>query len=231
MGDCEKFLNTYKLKDIKGVLLDFDGTIVPSERVFLHSWQEVFKNKYQCSFTVKEYIEYELERDTKLIDYLIESNRLRSDIEKSVLMQAVYDKYVIEYGNMLRDIDFGTELEHIAKWRNVGIKLSIVSTSRRKYIEMFFERYKDYIKIFSCILCREDVKMLKPNPMVYLLAAECLGLECSKCLVVEDSAKGIEGAMAAHMKVIKVLKNTFSIDGSSTDVDIPVVQSIEDIIF
>lgn len=231
MGDCEKFLSTYKLKDIKGMLLDFDGTIVPSEQVFLHSWQEVFKNKYQCSFTDKEYIEYELERDTKLIDYLIESNRLRADIEKSVLMQAVYDRYVIEYGNMLRDIDFGTELEHIAKWRSAGIKLSIVSTSRRKYIEMFFERYKDYIKIFSCILCREDVKMLKPNPMVYLLAAERLGLERSKCLVVEDSAKGIKGAMAAHMKVIKVLKNTFSIDGSSTDVDIPVVQSIEDIIF
>lgn len=84
--------------------------------------------------------------------------------------------------------------------------------------------------MFSCILCREDVKMLKPNPMVYLLAAERLGLEDSKCLVVEDSAKGIEGAIAAHMKVVKVLKNTFSIDGSSTDVDIPVVQSIEDII-
>lgn len=230
MGDCEKFLSTYKLKDIEGVLLDFDGTIVPSEQVFLRSWQEVFKNKYQCSFTDKEYIEYELERDAKLIDYLIESNRLRSDIEKSVLMQAVYDEYVIGYSNMLSNIDFSTELEHIAKWRGAGIKLSIVSTSRRKYIEMFFERYKDYIKMFSCIFCREDVKMLKPNPMVYLLAAERLELECSKCLVVEDSAKGIEGALAAHMKVIKVLKNTFSIDGSSTDVDIPVVQSIEDII-
>ena len=230
MGDCKKFLSTYKLKDIKGVLLDFDGTIVPSEQVFLHSWQEVFKSKYQCSFTDKEYIKYELERDTKLIDYLLKSNRLRSDIEKSELMQAVYDKYVIEYSNMLRDIDFEPELEHIAKWRSAGIKLSIVSTSRRKYIQMFFERYKNYIKMFSCILCREDVKMLKPNPMVYLLAAERLGLEDSKCLVVEDSAKGIEGAIAAHMKVVKVLKNTFSIDGSSTDVDIPVVQSIEDII-
>lgn len=230
MGDCEKFLNVYKLENIKGILLDFDGTIVPSEQVFLHSWQEVFKNKYQCSFTSREYIEYELKRDTKLIDYLIRSNRLRSDIEESVLMQAVYDKYVIEYSNMLRNIDFSTELEHIAKWERAGIKLSIVSTSKRDYIKMFFERYKDYVKMFSCILCREDVKILKPNPMVYLLAAKHLGLENSKCLVIEDSTKGVEGAMAAHMKVVRVLANTFSIDGNLTNFDIPVVQFIENIV-
>lgn len=84
--------------------------------------------------------------------------------------------------------------------------------------------------MFSYIFCREDVKMLKPNPMVYLLAAERLGLGYSRCLVIEDSTKGIEGAMAAHMKVVKVLANTLNIGGSSTNLDIPVVQSIEDII-
>lgn len=145
-------------------------------------------------------------------------------------MQDVYDKYDVEYSNMLKDTDFSTVLKHIKKWRSAGIKLSIVSTSRRNYIDMFFERYKDYKKMFSYIFCREDVKMLKPNPMVYLLAAERLGLGCSRCLVIEDSTKGIEGAIAAHMKVVKVLANTFDIGGSSTNLDIPVVQSIEDII-
>lgn len=230
MAHCEKFLNTYKLKDIEGVLLDFDGTIVPSEKVFFHAWQEIFMNKYQCLFTDKEYIEYELEKDTKLIDYLIECNRLSPGIEKSVLMQDVYDKYAVEYSNMLKDTDFSTVLGHIEKWRRAGIRLSIVSTSKHSYIEMFFERYKNYKTMFSYIFCREDVKMLKPNPMVYLLAAECLGVGHSKCLVIEDSTKGVEGAMAAHMKVVKVLANTINISGSSTNLDIPVVQSIENII-
>lgn len=230
MGNSKKFLDTYKLGDIKGILLDFDGTLVPSEKVFLYAWQETFENKFQCSFTEKEYVKYELERDTKLIDYLIENGRLDSNIGKSVFMQAVYDKYVIEYGNMLESTDYSPILEHIAKWKSAGIKLSIVTTSRHEYIEKFFEKYEDFKSLFSCVLCREDVKELKPNPMIYLLAAEKMGLEYSKCLVIEDSPKGIKGAMAAHMQVIRVVENTINMDGRLIDFDVPVLTSIKNIV-
>lgn len=230
MGDSKKFLDIYKLDDIEGILLDFDGTLVPSEKVFLHAWQEIFENKYQCPFTEKEYIKYELERNTQLIDYLVENGRLDPNIEKSVFMQAVYNKYAIEYSNMLESTDCSPILEHIAKWVKTGIKLSIVSTSRREYIKKFFEKYEDYKNLFSCVLCREDVKELKPNPMIYLLAAEKMGLEYSKCLVIEDSPKGIEGAMAAHMPVIRVVENTFNIEENLIDFEIPVLTSIKNII-
>ncbi len=230
MGNSQKFLGTYKLCDVEGVLLDFDGTLVPSEKVFLHAWQEIFQNKYQCGFTEKEYIKYELERNTQLVDYLIENDRLDPNVEKRVFMQDVYDKYVIEYSNMLGDTDCRPILEHIAKWAGTGIKLSIVSTSRREYVEKFFEKYEDWKNLFSCVLCREDVKELKPDPMIYLLAADKMGLEYSKCLVIEDSPKGVKGAMAAHMRVIRVVENTFKMESSLADFEIPVLTSIKNII-
>ena len=230
MGDIQKFLGTYKLSDIEGVLLDFDGTLVPSEKVFLHAWQEIFQKKYHCDFTEKEYIKYELERNTQLVDYLIKNDRLDPNIEKSVFMQDVYDKYVIEFGNMLESIDCRPILEHIAKWATTGIKLSIVSTSRREYTAKFFEKYEEWKNLFSCVLCREDVKELKPNPMIYLLAADKMGLEYSKCLVIEDSPKGVEGAMAAHMRVIRVVENTFKMESSLIDFEIPVLTSIKNVI-
>ena len=67
MCGLPQMLNFY-FYDFDSVLLDFDGTIVPSEKVFFHCWQEVFENNYNCSFSENEYIQYELEQDTELIN-------------------------------------------------------------------------------------------------------------------------------------------------------------------
>ena len=213
------------------VLLDFDGTIVPSEKVFLHCWQEVFASNYSCIFSEDEYIQYELKKDTQLINYLVANNRLTSKIDSKLMMENVYDSYSYKFQDMLKDNDFSKQLTHIWQWANEGIKLGIVSTSMRKYIEMFFEKYIDYRSMFSCIFCREDVEKLKPDPMVYLLAADQLKLAPPRCLVVEDSLKGIIGALSAQMKVIRVLENTFDIDACTLECEVLTAQSIADIVF
>lgn len=229
MDKISKYIDKYKIENIQGILLDFDGTIVPSEKVFLDTWKDVFMNKYQCVFTNEEYIKYELEKDTKLIDYLLDCNRLDRNWTKQELMQSVYMDYAVNFQKMLEETDFTNTLDHIAKWEDAGIRLSIVSTSKRNYIEMFFNRYKIYREMFSYIFCREDVEKLKPDPMVYLLAARKLEIENSKCLVVEDSLKGLKGAIAAEMQVVRVLENTFIIKDFPLK-NVSTVNSIKDII-
>ena len=78
------------IDNIAGVLLDFDGTIVPSEKVFFQTWQEVFLTKYGCNFTLAEYIKYELEQNTQLINFLKEQQRIEAANSISELMQDVY---------------------------------------------------------------------------------------------------------------------------------------------
>lgn len=229
MDKISKYIDKYKIENIQGILLDFDGTIVPSEKVFLDTWKDVFMNKYQCVFTNEEYIKYELEKDTKLIDYLLDCNRLDRNWTKQELMQSVYMDYAVNFQKMLEETDFTNTLDYIAKWEDAGIRLSIVSTSNRNYIEMFFNRYKIYREMFSYIFCREDVEKLKPDPMVYLLAARKLEIENSKCLVVEDSLKGLKGAIAAEMQVVRVLENTFIIKDFPLK-NVSTVNSIKDII-
>lgn len=213
------------------VLLDFDGTIVPSEKIFLQSWQEVFNNKCSCTFTQEEYVKYELEQDAKLIDYLISCGKLSPKISVSNLMNEVYNRYAFYFQQMLEKYDFTKTLEHILQWFKIGIKLGIVSTSRRNYIAMFFEKNKKYRDIFSCIFCREDVKELKPNPMVYWLACHELKTSPLNCIVIEDSLKGIKGAISANMQVVRVLKNSIFVDDYVQKYTVPTVASIEDIVF
>jgi beta-phosphoglucomutase-like phosphatase (HAD superfamily) len=54
----------------------------------------------------------------------------------------------------------------------------------------------------SAIVTGQDVTRGKPDPQVFLLAAERLGIAPKYCAVVEDAVHGIEAANAAGMKSI-----------------------------
>ena len=57
---------------------------------------------------------------------------------------------------------------------------------------------------FDVVCTSSDVVRPKPAPDVYLLAAERLGVEPSRCLVLEDSPTGVRAALAAGMTAIQV---------------------------
>ncbi|MBI3320001.1 MAG: HAD-IA family hydrolase, partial [Candidatus Omnitrophica bacterium] len=53
-------------------------------------------------------------------------------------------------------------------------------------------------------ICAEDVTQGKPDPQVFLLAAQRLGIAPSRCVVVEDAPVGIQAARAAGMRTVAV---------------------------
>src|SRR5262245_71455 len=57
---------------------------------------------------------------------------------------------------------------------------------------------------FQAIVSAEDVQLGKPDPQVFLLAAERLGVPPPRCVVVEDAPAGIEAAHRAGMRAIGV---------------------------
>ena len=57
---------------------------------------------------------------------------------------------------------------------------------------------------FSVIIGNDETTHPKPDPQPYLLAAQRLGVEPSRCVALEDSPSGVRSATAAGMKVIVV---------------------------
>jgi HAD superfamily hydrolase (TIGR01509 family) len=57
---------------------------------------------------------------------------------------------------------------------------------------------------FDAIVTSEDVRLGKPDPEVFLLAAEGIGVPPARCLVFEDSVVGVQAARRAGMRVIGV---------------------------
>mmetsp|Transcript_35703 Transcript_35703/g.78234 ORF Transcript_35703/g.78234 Transcript_35703/m.78234 type:complete len:323 (+) Transcript_35703:36-1004(+) len=82
-------------------------------------------------------------------------------------------------------------------------------------------------KLDVCIL-GDDVSKLKPDPMIYVAAAEKLGIEPNKCVVVEDSMVGLRAAKGACMKcLITYTSSTASEDfyGEGADAKVPELEA------
>lgn len=78
-------------------------------------------------------------------------------------------------------------------------------------------------KLDVCIL-GDDVKKLKPDPLIYVTAAESLNIDPKNCVVIEDSMVGLRAAKGAGMKcLITYTKSTESEDfyGMGCDAKVP----------
>ena len=79
-------------------------------------------------------------------------------------------------------------------------RLAICSTSNEKAVQtivdvMFGPQRKRHISVFA----GDVVAAKKPDPAIYLLAKEQLGFHIGCCVVIEDSAIGLQAALAANM--------------------------------
>ena len=83
-----------------------------------------------------------------------------------------------------------------------GVPLALVSASPRVIVDTALKHVQPIP--FATTISADDVKVTKPDPEGYLKAASTLGVDISKCLILEDSATGVAAARASGAKVIAV---------------------------
>ncbi|XP_021285778.1 CBBY-like protein [Herrania umbratica] len=100
-----------------------------------------------------------------------------------------------------------------------GVKVAVCSTSNEKAVSavvscLLGPERAEKIKIFA----GDVVPRKKPDPAIYTLAANTLGVDPSSCVVVEDSAIGLAAAKAAGMTCI-VTKSSYTADEDFLNAD------------
>jgi HAD superfamily hydrolase (TIGR01509 family) len=76
--------------------------------------------------------------------------------------------------------------------------MAVVTSSRRDHFDLIHVG-SGLRPFFDFILCREDYRASKPDPEPYRLALQQSGREPCRCLVIEDSARGLAAAKAAGL--------------------------------
>ena len=86
----------------------------------------------------------------------------------------------------------------------MGIKLAVCSTSHERAVKAVVHHLlgEDREAKFDAILAGDVVSRKKPDPEIYHLAKERLGIEGEECVVVEDSRNGLLAAHSAGMNCI-----------------------------
>lgn len=100
----------------------------------------------------------------------------------------------------VREIEPVTALARAAHGR---LPLAVASGGSRPLVEAALA-VTGLAPLFDVVVCREDVPRGKPDPALFLLAADRLGLPAAGCLAYEDSDEGIAAAHAAGMPAVDV---------------------------
>ncbi|NLY18936.1 MAG: beta-phosphoglucomutase [Clostridiaceae bacterium] len=186
---------------IEAVIFDLDGVIVSTDEYHYQAWQKLADDEnIYFDRVINERLrgvgrmgclEIILERATR--DYTTEEKKELADRK---------NKYYRESLDKLSPADI---LPGVMEWlqtlKTKKIPAAIGSSSKNTGIIL------DRIELTDCfnvIISGNDVKKSKPDPEIFLLAAERLKVDPCRCLVVEDAVSGVEAGIAAGMKVLAV---------------------------
>ena len=117
----------------------------------------------------------------------------------AVCDEELMDKYISEKG-----IDTKPYAEYLLKYlKDNGYKTAIATATALERTEKYLKQVGLY-KYFDKIICASMVKKGKPEPDIYLKAAESLELMPCECIALEDSKNGIISASSAGCKTVMV---------------------------
>lgn len=186
---------------MKGIIFDLDGVIVSTDEQHYLGWQAL-ADKLGIPFSREVNNRFRGVSRMACMDILEEiGGKCYTDQEKLVYATWKNDYY----RNLLAELtpaDLSTEVKStLDALRAKGVKLAIGSSS--KNAKFILERIglADY---FDAISDGTNISRSKPDPEVFLNAAEFLGLKPAECLVVEDATAGVDAAHAGGMKAAVV---------------------------
>jgi HAD superfamily hydrolase (TIGR01509 family) len=179
------------------ILFDNDGVLVDTEPMFLEATRELLA-------TVGVRIDVETFRDLCLVQgksvFVLAERQGLSKPEILELRARRDARYMelIEEGVVVLDGVGGT----LAKLHGVR-PLAIVTSSLRPHFERI-HRQTGLLQYFEFVLADGDYARHKPHPDPYLAAAKRFDVACDRCLVIEDTERGLEAAHAAGMRCVAI---------------------------
>ena len=184
----------------KALLLDLDGTLLESERLWLIAEQQVME-RYGYAWTLADQhhcLGGPLERVSNYME--VKSNGSgRSEIIGNELLNAVAELFTTE------PLEWRPGAEDlVVQAHQLQIPTVIVTASWRSLLDTVMTRMSESVGTFSHSIAGDEVKNSKPHPEPYLCAAISVGVAIEDCLAIEDSPTGTQSAVSAGARVIAV---------------------------
>lgn len=173
-----------------------DGVIVDTEIYHFKAWKKLLHEEGI------ELTEEEFKRTFGMRNAEIIRRFLGPDVSAPVIQQLAGRKEEY-FRQFIRDhiMPNPGAIGLIGHLYEAGFLQAIASSAPRQNIELVLSSL-GIASFFMCIVSEEDVTSGKPDPQIFLIAANRLGVEPANCVVIEDSIAGVQAANAAGMRCI-----------------------------
>jgi beta-phosphoglucomutase len=183
----------------RAVLWDLDGTLVDSGELHWFSWRDTLQAE-AVPVTHQMFLDTFGQKNDRILRLWLGEDATEERIQR------IADAKEVEYRRLVQA--HGLEpLPGAREWMDRlhadGWKQAIASSAPRLNVEVMVN-VLNLSRDLDAIVAAEDVTAGKPDPQVFLKAADRLGVSTSGCIVVEDAAAGVEAARRAGMRCIGV---------------------------
>lgn len=183
----------------KAFLYDCDGTLADNMQAHKDSYVKVAADN---GLDMDEAIIDEFAGLPTVLVWNEINKRYNTSFDPAVVAEAKSTLFYNEYIGQTKPIEFVTAhlLAHAGK-----IKIGVVSGGRRKTVQKTLQTLGILDKV-EVLICAGETANGKPFPDPFLAAAEQLGVAPADCMVFEDGEAGVQAAIAAGMKWVRVDK-------------------------
>lgn len=184
--------------DFAGYIFDLDGTLIDTMPLHYRAWDRAMRDVGLPHALDEDYF-YKLGGipTRRVAEMFGEHYGIKLDADQVFHTKEAY------FFELQREAQLIEPVVTIARRLHATHPLAIASGGPRKVVRRSLE-VTGLSSLFRAVVTADDVIHGKPSPDMFLLAAQLLGVAPEACLVFEDAEPGIQGAIAAGMKVVRV---------------------------
>lgn len=204
----------------KAVIFDLDGVIVSTDRLHYRAWKRLADEQ---GWSFDEQVNQRLRGVSRRhsLQLILDHNHVvLSETERSLLCDRKNEWYRTSLAHLTQEDVLPGVRELLEELRKQHVALALASASRNAPV--IIERL-GLADSFDAIVPAEDVAVGKPDPEIFVRAADMLGLYPEECSGVEDAQAGVDALRAAMMRTVGVGP---AVDPATCDAHVETIQSL-----
>lgn len=193
------FIKCEAYEMIKGVAFDMDGLMFDTERLVVKGWNFAGTQLGYCisKALVIKTLGLNIENTRRVfIEYL--GSDFNFNAARKIRVDYVTN-YIEKNGMPLK-----TGLVELLNYLNSNhYKITVATSTENEKVNYYFKK-AGISDFFEGIVSGDMIERGKPEPDIYLIASEIMGLDPNECLALEDSPSGVLSAYRAGMKPVMI---------------------------
>jgi beta-phosphoglucomutase len=186
---------------ISACIFDLDGVIVDTARYHFLAWKRL-TDQLGIQFTEGDNERLKGVSRMASLEIILGIGNLKTDERHKIEYATLKNKWYVDYISRMTPSEILPGcITFIKELRNADIRTALGSASKNTLMILERVGIKD---LFDAVADGNNVIRAKPDPEVFLKAAEMVGAEPGECVVFEDAVAGVQAALNARMMCIGI---------------------------